>query len=105
VTREEAAPPQPAPDSIAFEWDEEKARINAKKHGVAFDEARTVFGDPRTLTVPDRRHSDEEDRLVTLGMSFAGHVLVVVHTDRGRMIRLISARRASPGERRKYEEG
>ncbi len=99
------ARPAPPPDSIEFEWDEEKAEINRKKHGVTFEDARTIFGDLRTLTVPDRMHSDEEERSITLGMSTAGHVLVVVHTERGRKIRLISARLASPGERRTYEAG
>jgi uncharacterized protein len=95
----------PPANSIVFEWDEKKAQINLKKHGISFEEARTIFGDPRTLTVFDRLHSQEEDRSITLGMSTEGHVLVVVHTDRGRKIRLISARRASPGERRAYEKG
>ncbi len=97
---DDRAAPVPLPDSIDFEWDEDKATINQRKHGVPFAEARTVFGDPRTLTVPDPLHSQEEYRLITLGMSADGHVLVVVHTDRGRKIRIISA----PREPRRAEE-
>ena len=87
-----------------FEWDPEKAEANERKHGVSFGEASTVFGDPYARTRPDPLHSFEEDRWVTLGYSEQGRLLVVVHTDRGEMIRLISARLATGGERRTYAE-
>jgi uncharacterized DUF497 family protein len=91
--------------SLAFEWDEQKARQNRKKHGVSFDEASTVFGDPRALTITDPLHSEEEDRFVTLGESHRRRLLVVVFTERGEKIRLISARVATRSERKNYEEG
>jgi uncharacterized DUF497 family protein len=90
---------------LSFEWDEKKARSNATKHGVRFDEASTVFGDALSLTIPDPAHSQTEDRFVTLGRSHRGKLLVVVHTGRGDNIRIISARPASRRERRTYEEG
>ncbi len=89
---------------LSFEWDTKKERANAKKHGVTFDEASTVFGDALSLTIPDPAHSAAEERLVTMGRSHRGKLIVVVHTDRGDNIRLISARRASRRERRSYEE-
>ncbi|HYT90316.1 MAG TPA: BrnT family toxin [Gemmataceae bacterium] len=91
--------------SLAFEWDEKKARTNLKKHGVSFEEAATVFGDPLSLTIGDPVHSEEEDRFVTLGESDRGRLLVVVSTDRGEKIRIISARVATRRERTDYEEG
>jgi hypothetical protein len=90
--------------SLRFEWDDEKAKANLAKHGVAFEEAATVFGDPLSLTVDDPDHSTTEDRFVTIGRSVVGRVLVVVHSDHGDRIRLISARAATPRERRAYEE-
>jgi len=91
--------------SLAFEWDEKKARTNLKKHGVSFEEAATVFGDPLSLTIGDPVHSEEEDRFVTLGESDRGRLLVVVSTDRGEKIGIISARVATRRERTDYEEG
>jgi uncharacterized DUF497 family protein len=91
--------------SLAFEWDEEKAKINLKKHRVSFEEASTVFGDPLALTIPDPLHSEEEDRFITLGESPRKRLLVVVATERGDKIRIISARVATPRERKDYEEG
>jgi uncharacterized DUF497 family protein len=90
---------------LTFEWDENKARQNLKKHGVSFEEASTVFGDPLSSTIPDPLHSDEEDRFVILGESHCRRLLVVVFAERGDHIRIISARRASRRERREYEEG
>ncbi len=90
--------------SIEFEWDEEKAEVNRRKHGIGFDEATTVFGDPRSLTIHDPDHSPAEDRYVDLGVSLRGRVLVVVYTDREERIRIISAREASGRERRQYEQ-
>ena len=89
---------------LEFEWDEEKAKKNLKKHGVSFEEAATVFGDPLSLTIPDPAHSQMEDRWIVLGHSHQRKLLVVVHTERGDNIRIISARRASRRERKSYEE-
>ncbi|HPD31622.1 MAG TPA: BrnT family toxin [Phycisphaerae bacterium] len=86
-----------------FEWDAAKARSNRRKHEAAFEEAATVFGDPRSLTIYDPDHSIVEERFVTMGLSAAGRVLVVDHTDRAKRIRLISARKATQRERRAYE--
>ena len=80
---------------LSFEWDEKKARSNANKHGVTFDEASTVFGDARSLTIPDPMHSEVEERFVTMGSSHRGKLVVVVHTERGDNIRIISARAAN----------
>ena len=89
---------------LAFEWDPRKARSNLAKHGVRFEEASTVLGDPLSITIPDPEHSRSEERYVTLGTAFNGKLLVVVHTDRGDNIRIISARRASRRERKSYEK-
>ena len=89
---------------LSFEWDERKAKANLAKHGVSFEEAATVFGDPLSLTIPDPAHSQAEDRSIVLGQSHQRKLLVVVHTERGDNIRIISARRASRRERRSYEE-
>ena len=90
---------------LSFEWDERKAKPNLAKHGVSFEEASTVFGDPLSLTIPDPAHSQGEDRSIVLGQSHQRELLVVVHTERGDHIRIISARRASRRERKSYEEG
>jgi uncharacterized DUF497 family protein len=87
-----------------FEWNPEKAEANLKKHGISFEEAETVFFDPLSLTVPDPKHSDEENRFIITGFSEKQRQLVVAHTDRGDKIRIISARLATPGEKRKYEQ-
>jgi uncharacterized protein len=92
-------------DLMEFEWDPEKAAANLAKHGVAFPEAATVFGDPLAITYSDPDHSDDEDRFLTFGHSSEGHLLVVSHTDRGERTRIISARRATRKERKLYEEG
>jgi len=89
---------------LNFEWDENKARTNQAKHGVGFHEAATVFGDPLSLTIPDPAHSEIEERFIIVGHSSGGKLLVVVHTERGDNIRIISARRASRRERKQYEE-
>ena len=89
---------------LNFEWDENKAKSNLAKHGVKFEEAATVFGDPLSITIPDPAHSQLENRSVILGHSHNQKLLVVVHTDRGDNIRIISARRASRRERINYEE-
>jgi uncharacterized DUF497 family protein len=89
---------------LNFEWDDKKAKSNAKKHGARFEEASTVFADGLSLTIQDPAHSQVEDRFVTIGSSYRGRLLVVVHTERGDNIRIISARRASRRERKSYEE-
>jgi uncharacterized DUF497 family protein len=90
---------------LGFEWDAHKATANLAKHGVSFEEAATVFSDPLSLTIPDPSHSQAEDRFITLGESHFRKLLVVVHTERGDNLRVISARRASRRERNTYEEG
>jgi len=87
-----------------FDWDPEKARSNVRKHGVSFEEASTVFGDPLALLMRDPDHSLEEERYLLLGMSIRERLLVVAYAERPPLTRLISARRASRVERRKYEE-
>lgn len=89
---------------MIFEWDPRKARANEAKHGVRFDEAETAFSDALSLTNPDPQHSDAEDRFVTFGMSTSQRLLVIVHTARGGRIRLISARVATPREKKAYEK-
>ena len=88
-----------------FEWDDEKAASNLLKHDVSFVEAKTVFGDPLATTVADQEHSVEEQRWITTGMSQQQRVIVVWHTNRGAVIRMIGARPATPQERRIYESG
>ena len=69
-----------------FEWDDAKAESNERKHGVSFTEAMTVFADPLSVTGYDPRHADDEDRFLSMGMSVAGRLLVVSHTDRGETV-------------------
>ena len=88
----------------SFEWNPKKAETNFKKHGVSFVEAASVFFDPLSLTVPDPLHSGEENRFIITGLSDRQRQLVVVHTDRGDKIRIISARLTTPNEKRKYEQ-
>lgn len=90
---------------LLFEWDEDKAQQNERKHGVSFEEAATVFGDPLSLTIADPAHSTDEDRFVIIGTTATSHrrILVVIHTERGNTIRLISARIATRRERMSYE--
>ena len=89
--------------TLEFEWDETKAASNEDKHGVSFLEARTVFNDEFSITIPDIEHSDDEERWIDLGMSAFGNLLVVVYTERTPRIRLISARVATGKEREAYE--
>ena len=89
---------------MQFEWDGNKAAGNLAKHRVSFEEAATVFGDPLGHIVADPRHSSEEERFVLLGLSKALRLLAVMHVDRGAAIRIISARLATPRERRSYEK-
>jgi uncharacterized DUF497 family protein len=88
---------------VRFEWDPGKARQNLKKHGVYFDEAATVFYDPLSATFDDPDHSKGEQRLITVGVSSQGRLLVVAHTERGNAVRIINARPATARERKKHE--
>ena len=89
---------------MEFEWDEDKAKANLRKHRVAFDEAATVFGDFLSTTFPDPDHSLDEDRFITIGTSDRGRIVIVSHTDRDDRTRIISARKATPRERKIYYE-
>jgi len=89
--------------SIVFTWDGRKAAANRKKHGVTFEEAMTVFGDPLSITIPEPVHSLDEIRFIIVGRSQVQRLLVVVHVERGDRIRIISARSATRRERRDYE--
>ncbi len=88
-----------------FEWDENKAKANLQAHKVSFEEAKTVFDDPLAITIPDPLHSIGEYRYTDIGRSSTGRILVVVYTERGSNIRIISSRSSTKSERRKYEEG
>ena len=90
---------------LAFEWDTQKAKENLRKHTISFDEALTVLSDPFSITIPDPDHSIDEQRYIDIGVSSKHRVLVVVYTERGNKIRLISCRKATAAERRRYEEG
>ena len=90
--------------SIIFEWDDEKAKKNLKKHKIAFQEGSTIFHDPFIATMADPDHADNEERYISIGLSARGRLLVVVYTERGEKTRLISCRKAEPPERRIYEE-
>ena len=92
-----------------FEWDDNKAATNLRKHGIPFELASTVFHDPRLLTVADLEHSEAEERWFSIGCAATGVVISVVYmwseiTPELVKIRLVSARRATGGERRQYEE-
>ena len=90
--------------TLSFEWDERKAAANAKKHGVGFDEARSVFVDERAKLIGDPDHSEDEERFVLLGFSSVLRLLLVCHCYRaeGNVIRIISARKASAHESKSY---
>jgi len=90
---------------VRFIWDAKKASINIRKHGISFQEAATVFRDVLSATGSDPDHSTGEHRFVTFGLSEAGRLLVVSHTEEGGSIRIISARLATKREPRIYEEG
>jgi uncharacterized DUF497 family protein len=90
--------------SIQFEWDPKKAKVNLRKHKVSFEDAQSVFSDEHALLIDDPDHSDEEDRFVLLGFCQSLRLLVVVHCYRaeGRVIRIISARKADADEQSIY---
>ena len=88
---------------MKFEWDKDKERRNIRKHAISFDEAVNVFYDPLSATFADPDHSIEEDRLITIGYSSQGRLLIVSHTERGDATRIISARPATVSERKRHE--
>jgi len=90
--------------TLHFEWDDRKAAANAKKHGVSFDEAKSVFVDERAKLIADPDHSEDEDRFVLLGLSSALRLLLVCHCYRidSNVIRIISARKATAKESKSY---
>jgi uncharacterized protein len=90
--------------SASFEWDDEKATSNLKKHGVGFDEAKSVFEDDFAVTFFDERYSKDEQREITIGRSKTARLLLVVHTERGENIRIISVRKATKHEQKIYEQ-
>lgn len=93
-------------ENIRFEWDENKNKINQKKHGISFLEAQTVFYDEEALVIDDPDHSEEEERFIILGLSNKANLLMVCHCYRASdtVIRLISARKATKTERSYYEK-
>ena len=90
---------------MEFEWDEEKAAANLAKHGVSFEEAKTVFDDPLYVDFYDPDHSFDEHRYIIIGKSQRRRLLIVSYTERDDAIRLISAREVTRSERETYEEG
>jgi len=90
--------------SLQFEWDEKKAKINKRKHGITFEEATTAFADELSITIDDPLHSEDEDRLILIGQSKQFKTLVVIHVERREAIRIISARKATKHEQKFYEE-
>ena len=89
---------------VRFRWSPEKAVANVRKHGVDFSEAKTVFADPLSVTVPDPGHSIGDERWILVGRSENGRLLAVAHVDRRDEIRIVSARKATRRERQMYEE-
>jgi len=92
-----------------FEWDENKARANLEKHKISFEEARTIFADPFLITFVDEFYSDKEERFISIGLSESNRVLLAVHLEREEqdetiVIRIISCRKATTTERKRYEE-
>ena len=96
--------------NYTFRWNDRKASVNLAKHKVSFDEAKSIFYDPFIQTFPDEYHSENENRLISIGTSINKKILTVVHlekeqTTQGFLIRIISCRRATLPERRLYEKG
>jgi uncharacterized DUF497 family protein len=92
-----------------YDWDKRKAQINLRKHKISFEEGETIFDDPFLVTFPDKLHSEKEDRLISIGMSKHKRVLLVVHVEKEEtenfvLVRIISCRKATPTERKIYEE-
>jgi hypothetical protein len=88
---------------MKFTWGRRKDHANLDKHGVSFAEATTVLGDPLAASIPDPDHSEGEERFVTMGYSARNRLIVVCHTEQADTVRIISAREATPYERKKYE--
>lgn len=92
-------------NSLHFEWDENKAVSNQEKHGVSFEEAKSVFADSLGRLISDPDHSGDEERFILMGVSSRRRLLIVCHCEKGEnSIRIISARKADRFERKKYEE-
>ena len=96
--------------NLLFEWDAPKAHVNMKKHQISFEEAKTVFNDPLLLSYRDDRHSEQEERIISIGFSIRHRLLLVVHTEQITLddiivIRIISSRKATALERKYYENG
>ena len=89
---------------LRFEWNPQKAAGNLRKHRVSFTEAKTVFDDPLSSTLNDDQHSEDEERLITVGISSKRRLLFVVYTESTSGIRIIGARLATATERQQYEE-
>lgn len=94
---------------LIFRWDSHKAQSNLRKHQVSFEEAKTIFNDPLLVTFPDELHSENEDRWISIGASNHNRVLLVVHTEWETstnviLVRIISGRKATPLERKIYEQ-
>lgn len=87
-----------------FEWDPDKAAANLRKHRISFREGASVLADPLSITILDPDHSVDEQRFIDIGTSSSGRILVVVYTERNERIRIISCRKATPAERRRYEK-
>jgi uncharacterized DUF497 family protein len=90
---------------MQFDWDKNKAERNLSKHEVSIEEAKTVFDDPLYVDFYDLDHSEDEDRYLLVGQSNRGRLLIVSYTERGNLIRLISAREVTKTERETYEQG
>ncbi|BAZ86122.1 BrnT family toxin [Dolichospermum compactum] len=89
---------------LGFEWHEQKAQENLKKHEISFEEAKTVFNDPLSITIADSQHSDDEERYIDIDLSNRSQLLIVVYTERQSNIRIISSRKATNAERKIYEQ-
>jgi hypothetical protein len=94
---------------LIFEWNENKTKANLRNHKVSFDEAKTIFNDPNIITFPDELHSQDEERLISIGFSTNNRLLLVVHTEQFEIedaiiIRIISCRKPTALERKIYEE-
>ncbi|AHJ12576.1 BrnT family toxin [Sulfurospirillum multivorans] len=89
---------------MKFEWDNQKALSNIKKHGISFEEASTAFGDFLSIVIEDPMHSKNENRFILIGRSIEANTLVVVHIEKSDVIRIISARKATKNEQKAYEE-
>jgi uncharacterized DUF497 family protein len=89
---------------LTFEWDENKSDLNFKKHEIYFEEAKTVFNDPLSITIQDKDHSVGENRYIDIGCSIKGRILIVIYSERNNNIRIISCRKATKHEIREYEK-